>query len=480
MTDSAPPEVASPSTLVARPAASRLAKFLAQLKGFRGPIAAIASIGAILSGIVGYWTAYDTVHHVVVPKSSPAAPGPPIMSVAVMPFTPASASADDERLAERITQDVTSAIERALPYGLVVSHALAVKYKAAPSDSRAAGRELNVRYLVEGDVRPAGGAVVVMARLVETGNGAQVWNDRVTTPLSSSGEGADDIVARLTSRIRWAVYAAEEKRVAHLPQAGANAMELALRGNALREHDHSAKARDAARKLYEEGLRLDPGSTMALLGLHGTLWPQWRETPPSAGREQLMKEMDDVSTRAVRADRNDPRAWGSRAFTLAAQHQWDGAFEANAEALRIDPHRAPALGQRAWLLNLTGRAEEALPVLDQALALDPHSSKVPEYFRHQCTAYLLLGRYDNAISACGKALALGDEDVRLDLVAAYAQKGDMAKAAVEKAELLKRQPKTTIARLNRTWRLWSNNPIWLQQREAHLIQGLRKAGISES
>ena len=480
MTDSAPPEVASPSTLVARPAASRLAKFLAQLKRFRGPIAAIASIGAILSGIVGYWTAYDTVHHVVVPKSSPAAPpGPPIMLVAVMPFTPASASADDERLAERITQDVTSAIERALRYGLVASHALAVKYKAAPIDSRAAGRELNVRYLVEGDVRPAGGAVVVMVRLVETGNGAEVWNDRVTTPLSSSGESADDIVAPLTTRIRQAVYAAELKRAAHLPQAGANAMELALRGNALREQDHSPTAREAARKLYEEGLRLDPGSTMALLGLHDTIWRQWRDAP-SADREQLMKEMDDVSTRAVRADRNDPRTWSSRAFTLAAQRQWDGAFEANAEALRIDPHRAPALGQRAWLLNLTGRAEEALPVLDQALALDPHSSNVPEYLRHQCTAYLVLGRYDNAILACGKALALGDEEVRLSLVAAYAQKGDMAKAAVEKAELLKRQPKTTIARLNRTWRLWSNNPIWLQQREAHILQGLRKAGIPES
>jgi Flp pilus assembly protein TadD len=91
----------------------------------------------------------------------------------------------------------------------------------------------------------------------------------------------------------------------------------------------------------------------------------------------------------------------------------------------------------------------------------------------------LLGRYDNAISACEKALASGDEwRRRLYLVAAYAQKGDMAKAAVEKAALLKLQPKITITWLNAS--VTSNNPIFLQQREANHVAGLRKAGIPEN
>jgi tetratricopeptide (TPR) repeat protein len=161
------------------------------------------------------------------------------------------------------------------------------------------------------------------------------------------------------------------------------------------------------------------------------------------------------------------------------QSQWDGAFEANAEGLRIDPYRTISLEDRADLLISTGRAEEALPVLDQAIALDPRSPAVPHHLQIQCWGYLLLGRYDSAISACEKALAHEDDwRRRVYLVAAYAQKGDMAKAAVEKAELLKLQPKITIAWLNAS--LVSNNPTWLQQREANLVPGLRKAGIPEN
>jgi tetratricopeptide (TPR) repeat protein len=266
--------------------------------------------------------------------------------------------------------------------------------------------------------------------------------------------------------------------VAQLPKSGANATELVLRADALWDQDPSPKGRDAARKLYEEALRHDPGSAAALKGLFWTIWRQ-RTDDPGADREQLMKELDDVSKRAVRADRDDPRVWSIRGWALAAQWQWDGAFEANAEALRIDPYRSASLGDRAWLLILTGRAEEALPVLDQAIALDPHSSTVPLYLQFQCYAYLFLGRYDNAISACEKALVLEDNWQRHQLlVAAYAQKGDMAKAAAEKAELMKRQPNMTIARS--TALLPSNNPIFLQQREAHALPGLRKAGIPEN
>jgi TolB-like protein len=163
------------------------------------------------------------------------------MSVAVMPFTTTSAGADDEALAERITQDVTSAVGRAMPYALIPSHGLAAKYKGTPTDPRAAGRDLNVRYLVEGDVRNADGDVVVVARLVETTTGTQQWSDRVAAPLSSSGRGADDIVVQLKNRLRPALYDAEQKRAARLPNDAATAIDLVLRGDALWDGDRSLK-----------------------------------------------------------------------------------------------------------------------------------------------------------------------------------------------------------------------------------------------
>ncbi len=151
------------------------------------------------------------------------------MSVAVMPFTPASASADDEGLAERVTQDLTTAIEHRLRFALVVSHSLAAKYKDQSLDPRAVGHDLNVRYLVEGNVRNANGGFVVMARLIETTNGTQVWSVQQAGALPASNEAAGDLVGQLTSSLRFALNEAEEKRVARLPKSGANAMELSCK-----------------------------------------------------------------------------------------------------------------------------------------------------------------------------------------------------------------------------------------------------------
>ena len=108
-------------------------------------------------------------------------------------------------------------------YALVASHGLAAKYKGISIDPRAAGRDLNVRYLVEGDVRNRStGALVVMARLVETTNGTQQWSDRVATTRHHLARSADDIVVQLKNRLRPALYDAEQKTAPRiLPNAAA-------------------------------------------------------------------------------------------------------------------------------------------------------------------------------------------------------------------------------------------------------------------
>jgi adenylate cyclase len=438
-------------------------------KGLRWRSFAAATVAFVLVG--------TAVWYVFVRQTTATRSGPPFMSVAVMPFTPASTSADDEGQAERITQDVTSALGRAMPYALVASHGLAAKYRGMPVDPRAVGRDLNVRYLVEGDVRSAGGAVVVMARLVETSNGTQQWSDRVAT-LSSSREGADDIITQLKNRLRPALNDAERKRAAHLPKAAGTAMDLVLRGDASWESDPSLKGLLAARTLYEAALRLDNASAAALIGLGWTLNIQLQDDP-AVDHDRVVKELDEISSRAIRADRDNPNAWLLRQEALWRQWKWNEAFEANTEALRIDPYRNSTLGERGLLLNLTGRPEEALPLLEQAIALDPRGPGVSGYLQYQCRSYLVLGRYDDAIAACEKSLTLDDYWFRyLYLVAAYAQKGDLARAAVAKSELLKRQPGMSIARIKAIKA--SDNPIYQQQSDTHVFAGLRKAGIPEN
>ena len=409
-------------------------------------------------------------------KTPAALAGPPPMSVAVMPFTPASTGADDELLAERLTQDVTAGIERARR-SAVVSHGLIVaKYKGKPTDPRAVGRDLNVRYLFEGEVSRQKEADVVTARLIETAMGTTVWSARLAAPTSSGGSDKSELVAQLSNRLRGALYDAEGKRVARLPMSGASAMETVLHADRLWDQDPTPKGALAAHKLYEEALRQDSSSLEAVMGLYWTSASQIEVEAEAP--EQTLRELNDLSKRAISLDRDDPRVWATRSHALMLQGQWQGALEANAEALRIDPYRNGVVGNQGFLLLLTGRPAEALPVLDRAIALDPRSPDVENYLQLQCSAHLNLGQFDEAIAACQKALALEENWLKyLFLLGALAQKGDMAKAEVAKAQLLKSKPAISIAHL-KAGRIWAN-PLYQQQREANLYAGLRKMGIPE-
>jgi class 3 adenylate cyclase/TolB-like protein len=408
-------------------------------------------------------------------RTPAAITGPPLMSVAVMPFTPASTGADDERLAERLTKDVTAGVERAQRSALVVSHGLVVaKYKGKQIDPRPVGHDLNVRYLLEGEVRDENGAIAVIAQLVETENGTQVWSSRVVAPTVSDGKG--EIAANVANRVQQALYDAERKRVASLRRQSVNAMELVLHADALWKQDQSPKGRLAARKLYEEALRHDHASVPAMDGVMYTIGDEL-EHDPRADQERLLKELDDLSLRAVQLDPNDPRVWMDRAYALEWQQRWDAALEASAEGMRIDPYRVETLIARAWALIFSGRAEEALPVIDRGTALDPQRPEGSLIFG-QCVARLNLGHYDNAIGDCEKFLAISDDWYGyVFLVGAYAQQGDMAKATAARALALKRDPDVSIERVKalRVWR----NPVFMQQLETHLFPGLRKAGIPE-
>jgi tetratricopeptide (TPR) repeat protein len=262
-----------------------------------------------------------------------------------------------------------------------------------------------------------------------------------------------------------------------MPTAKAGAMELVLRAEAVESQNTSDSVDVMTRKLYQDALRLDPRSVPALLGLYSIDFSDAWESM-GADQERLIKEMDDLTGRALQLDRDDPRIWMARSDVLSWQGEWGRALEAAAEALRIDPYRNGALVQRARVLIFTGQPAAALPVLDQAIALAPRDPGVPYYLQLRCMANVNLGEYDAAIADCEKSVALEDYWFRyLLLTAAYAQKGDMPRAATAKAELLKRKSDVSIARL-RALRIYTN-PIFLRQSETTRDAGLRKAGIPE-
>lgn len=448
---------------------SQAAQF--RVRRLRLPLALAAALTAAIA-----W--YGSMHwHGSQNSPEESDSGPPLMSLVVVSALPLDAHAEDKDVSERVLQAVTTSLQRNMRAALVVSHGLAVKSQSNAGDVRLIGKDLNVRYIVEAAARPANDRVVATATVVDAVTGAELWTDQVN--VSGTSETAvQQLAGALATRLIPVIGLAEAKRVAKLPRSLRNATDLLLRGDAVFMQERSLQGALAARKFYEEALRADPASGPALIRIGGVLEMQLTEDP-GADRARLIKEVDDVSNRAIRADAHDPRTWLLRQEALALQWQWPGALQASDQALRIDPYSVPALTDRGTLLIMVGRPAEAVALLDQAIALDPNGFFSAKVLLLQCRALLSLAAYDRAITECESSITRGENwwYPHLLLTAAYAQKGDLARAKAEKDKVLADRPDLTISRY-RAFQA-SDNAAWREQTETYVIAGLRKGGLPE-
>ena len=411
------------------------------------------------------------------PANPPMVAGqPPALSVAILPFVATGGTPADDRLSETLSRDVTAALGRSARYARVVAYGLAAGYRGKAIDARVVGRDLNVRYLVEGELRRAGDKLALEATLIDTGNATQVWTERFDLPVVAEEIGNAAVAARMSNSVRRALLAAESRRVARQPGASATATELWLRG-ATAMDEGSLQSMREARGLFDEALKLDPGHVGAL---RAQVWVSMTllTLDPKADRNRIFQEVEDFSLRAVAADRNDPNAWMARADALLRQWRWAEAAEALAEVLRIEPSQIYVYHRRALIAIWTGQPAEAFAQLDLAIALDPRDVDDADQLFIRCLAHLTLGQYGEAINACERAAALRDDwTTYMFLAGAYAQHGQMEKALSAKGRLLKLAPGFTIAR-SKAIRISDNADFW-QRIETHLWAGLRTAGIPE-
>jgi len=416
-------------------------------------------------------------------KTTPPAPTLPPYSILVLPFATPGGNPADEQFADSLTNDLTMALGRNRSVH-IVSHSLSATYKGKAIDARTIGREHNVRYLVQGEVRRAGERIMVNAQLIDTTNAAQLWSDRLEADPTQMASDPAGLVARLTRRVGDATNGVELRRAAAPLRSGASAMDLTQHAVATYfkitcvANVDCVKATLEARKLLEEALRLDPNLVSAMVWRAVTLEDQLA-SDLHADHDRLVQELDEVSSRAVATDPDSAGAWIYRANALAWQWRWQAALEANTKATTLDPFALWQLIQRARFMLYTGQPAEALAWVDKAFALEPQwNAQTAWALLHRCQAHQALGRYDDAIAACEKSIAQSDSwPGHTYLVAAYALKGETAKAEAEKMTLLKQLPGMTIADI-KALRV-SNDPTYLEQTEMHLYAGLREAGIPE-
>jgi TolB-like protein/class 3 adenylate cyclase len=402
----------------------------------------------------------------------------PRLSIVVLPFRNLSGDPSQDYFADGITEDLTSDLSR-LAGSFVISRNTAFTYKDKTVDARQVGRELGVRYVLEGSVRRMDGTVRVNAQLIDAGTGAHLWAEQMDVDQRTVASLQENlgIATRLARMLSVQLVNAEGRRA---PRANPDAVDLTMRGWSILNGGPTNRD-DVQRSvaLFEDALRLDPANGQARVGLAQALILIYRNRwdPDPA---QVLARADDAATRAIAAAPNYAPAHSVKAEVLGLANRFDAALATYERAIALDRNHAVAYVGRARNLILMGRAAEALAPVEQAIRLSPRDPDLYVWYFVLCHTHTHLARDAGAIEWCNKSVATGQTFyfAYVDLASAYAWRGQKAEAAAAVAELLKLRPGFTVQALEQEGSGASDNPAFRREYQ-RIIEGVRKAGLPE-
>jgi len=244
----------------------------------------------VLTGIGGWW-AWQR-------NSGPAALP---LAIALIPLSTPDGRTEGAPLGDRLTKDLRVALGRSIRTAPLVAATRTSGYTKTSADPRATARDLNARYLVEGDARHDAEQVTVTLQLVDGETGAQAWSTQVSFPVAQTVGDASPLVNRLTWRLRNAVADAEVARALAGRATRNEPSDLFARANAV--WGESLASMFDARKLFDAALRIDPNYVPAILGRAWTLNVEFEDDPKS-DRDRIVLEMDELARRAINIDPN--------------------------------------------------------------------------------------------------------------------------------------------------------------------------------
>ncbi len=483
MTDSAPPEDASPRDPVAKLAASRRAKLWGQLKRFRGPIAAIAAFGAVLSGFLGYWSAYQTVEKVVVPKSSPAVvtadAGP--LSIVVLPFQNLTGDPNAAYVADGVTASLTADLSR-IRDAFIVNAATAFAYKDKPVTAQQVGRELGVHFVLQGSVQRNGTKIRINAQLADAASNAQLWSESFEGDQSDLFALQDRVTTLVGNSIgrEMVIVAARESESR---KTSANVADLMLRASALDLKPQSLNNLQQSEGLYRQVLALEPNNSEAMADLAVSLVLQasnFAEYLDESDKEKKYAEGRDLALKAKEIDPDNPYVYSAIAMYALTHDDYEGALRADTTRLSLEPKNPIAYNNLAIQSFYGGAPKRAIELLTDAIKLDPRHPDLL-ILENMGRAYFMLGDNDAAIYWATRALEQGTKraDSYAVLAMAYTLKEQDAKAQVAAAEYRRLDPKGSLSVERRTISPSSAPNAYKEWFESKFVPTWRKAGLPE-
>jgi adenylate cyclase len=406
-------------------------------------------------------------------KNASAGPGPALAlpdkpSIAVLPFQNMSGDPEQEYFADGTVEDIITALSRFKSL-FVIARNSTFTYKGRVVDIKQVGRELGVRYVLEGSVRKAGNRVRITGQLIEATTGRHLWADKFDGALEDVFGLQDQITTSVVGLIAPTLERAEIERVKQKPTDSLHSYDLYLRGMALVNRRGSLVG---ARELFTKAFGQDPeyGAAYAMAattlmmqqGISGTLL-----TP-------------EMRSDAIRLAHMGSKVGSDDAFTLARSghvltyigHEYDRGASMVEQAVALNPNLAIAWYSQGWVSFMCGEAERAVESFDRMIRLSPLDRLRISAWNGSAFALFSLHRYEDGCAAAMKSLQLvKDAHTLVAYIVNAVNAGRSVEAQEAVAQLLKLQPDFRASHVQEAF------PVRSPDERDRMVSALRGAGL---
>ena len=406
--------------------------------------------------------------------AAPSEAGPPRLSIIVLPFANIGRDPEQEYFVDGVTESLTTDLSR-IRGSFVIARNTAFTYRGKAFDVIKIGRELNVRYALEGSVQRSGNRMRVNAQLIDAQSGSHLWAERFERPVTDLFEMQDEIVARIANTLNAQLIAVEARRAERAPAP--DSMDLYFQGQAWVNKGVTFESLTKARSFFERALALDPANVDAL-AVMSQVEANFAISLSTNDKAMRFAAAEAAATKALSLAPDHALAHLSLGMVLGFTNRAAQGIPEYERALALDRNLAGAhalIGQNKLFI---GRAGETEAHVLEALRLSPRDPWANVWLLMAGFAACLLGRNEEAASWFRRSIEANRNFALCHFIYAtvLAHTGRMDEARSEVAAGLALDRNFTIASFQSA--VWSDNPLYLAQR-AQVIDDMRRAGVPE-
>jgi adenylate cyclase len=399
---------------------------------------------------------------------TPPLPLPEKPSVAVLPFVNMSGDPEQEYFSDGVSEEIITALSKT-PKMFVIARTSSFRYKGKEVDVRTVGRELGVRYVLEGSFRKAGDNVRITAQLVDAKTGNHLWAERYDRELKDIFALQDEITKKIITAMQVELTEGEQIRIWAKGTENLDAYLKFLESSAyFSRFNKESNAR--SRQLANEAIALDPEYGLAYGRLGFTHWADlimnWSES-----RSESFKQLTKSAQEGLALDESEPLLHALQSQIYLIEKQFEKALSEGEKAVSLSPSYFDAYVYLGHTLRYLGKPEEAIVVLKKAIRLNPFPSV--NYYHNLGISYLFAGMAKEALATYKKAIKIGPNNlaVNIGLAVTYSSLGQEEEAREVGVNILKINPKFSVEKFAK--RLPYKNEAYSDL----LISGLKKAGL---